>query len=233
MKLAWATDIHLDHAKNTVQHRFYQSVKEQADALVLTGDIAESPSIGRVRGTSGVGRQRGRAPAGSGTSGVGHPSGAPAGSGTSGVRLEIYINFGWSSGGARFRSVSNSRADVWALDGKPALVSFFGRAIHELKDELTDGHSLHKLHVQARISLSERIMQMHPPVRQVAREVPRGGWPQFPLRGATQPAPPWSLHRRGRRQPAGRRRRPAGQERLALNTLIMPERRWNSSPFTP
>ncbi len=48
MKLAWATDIHLDHAKNTVQHKFYESVKEQADALVLTGDIAESPSIGRV-----------------------------------------------------------------------------------------------------------------------------------------------------------------------------------------
>jgi predicted MPP superfamily phosphohydrolase len=48
MRLAWATDIHLDHAKNTVQHRFYESVKEQADALVLTGDIAESPSIGRV-----------------------------------------------------------------------------------------------------------------------------------------------------------------------------------------
>jgi predicted MPP superfamily phosphohydrolase len=48
MKLAWATDIHLDHARNTVQHKFYQSVKEQADAVVLTGDIAESPSIGRV-----------------------------------------------------------------------------------------------------------------------------------------------------------------------------------------
>ena len=48
MRLAWATDIHLDHAKNTVQHKFYQSVQERADALVLTGDIAESPSIGRV-----------------------------------------------------------------------------------------------------------------------------------------------------------------------------------------
>ncbi len=47
MKLAWATDIHLNHATNTVQHKFYQAVKDQADALVLTGDIAESPAIGR------------------------------------------------------------------------------------------------------------------------------------------------------------------------------------------
>ncbi len=48
MNLAWATDIHLDHAKNTVQHKFYQSVKEQADALVVTGDIAESNSLGTI-----------------------------------------------------------------------------------------------------------------------------------------------------------------------------------------
>ncbi len=48
MKLAWATDIHLDHAKNTVQHKFYQSAKEQADALVVTSDIAESNSLGTI-----------------------------------------------------------------------------------------------------------------------------------------------------------------------------------------
>ena len=47
MKLAWATDIHLNHATNAAQHRFYQAVKDQADALLVTGDIAESPTIGR------------------------------------------------------------------------------------------------------------------------------------------------------------------------------------------
>ena len=47
MRLAWATDIHLNHATNTVQRKFYQAVKDQADALVLTGDIAESPTLGR------------------------------------------------------------------------------------------------------------------------------------------------------------------------------------------
>jgi len=47
MRLAWASDIHLNHATNTVQHEFYQAVKDRADALVLTGDIAESPTIGR------------------------------------------------------------------------------------------------------------------------------------------------------------------------------------------
>ena len=44
MKLAWATDIHLDHASESARQKFGQSVKEQADALVVTGDIAESPS---------------------------------------------------------------------------------------------------------------------------------------------------------------------------------------------
>ena len=47
MRLAWATDIHLNHATNAAQHKFCQAVKDQADALVVTGDIAESPTIGR------------------------------------------------------------------------------------------------------------------------------------------------------------------------------------------
>ena len=47
MRLAWTTDVHLNHATNTVQHKFYQAVKDRADALLLTGDIAESPTIGR------------------------------------------------------------------------------------------------------------------------------------------------------------------------------------------
>jgi len=46
MKLAWATDIHLDHASEGARRRFCQSVKEQANALVVTGDIAESQTLG-------------------------------------------------------------------------------------------------------------------------------------------------------------------------------------------
>ena len=46
MRLAWATDIHLDHASESARRRFCQSVKEQADALVVTGDIAESHILG-------------------------------------------------------------------------------------------------------------------------------------------------------------------------------------------
>ncbi len=46
MRLAWATDIHLDHASESVRHRFCQSAKEQADALLVTGDIAESHVLG-------------------------------------------------------------------------------------------------------------------------------------------------------------------------------------------
>ena len=33
MKLAWATDIHLNHTTNAAQHRFYQTVKDQTDAI--------------------------------------------------------------------------------------------------------------------------------------------------------------------------------------------------------
>jgi predicted MPP superfamily phosphohydrolase len=46
MRLAWATDIHLDHASESARCKFCQSVKEQADALVVTGDIAESRILG-------------------------------------------------------------------------------------------------------------------------------------------------------------------------------------------
>ncbi len=34
MRLAWATDIHLDHASEAARRRFCESVQEQADALV-------------------------------------------------------------------------------------------------------------------------------------------------------------------------------------------------------
>jgi 3',5'-cyclic-AMP phosphodiesterase len=46
MRLAWATDIHLDHASESARRRFCEFVKEQADALVVTGDIAESHILG-------------------------------------------------------------------------------------------------------------------------------------------------------------------------------------------
>jgi 3',5'-cyclic AMP phosphodiesterase CpdA len=46
MRLAWATDIHLDHADEAARRKFFQSVNAQADALVVTGDIAESHILG-------------------------------------------------------------------------------------------------------------------------------------------------------------------------------------------
>ena len=46
MRLAWATDIHLNFLTTMARRRFLESVKEQADALVVTGDIAESDSLG-------------------------------------------------------------------------------------------------------------------------------------------------------------------------------------------
>ena len=45
MNLAWATDIHLDHASESARQQFCQSVNEHADALVVTGDIAESHTL--------------------------------------------------------------------------------------------------------------------------------------------------------------------------------------------
>ena len=48
MRLAWATDIHLNFLTSIDRRRFLESVKEQADALVVTGDIAESNSLGEV-----------------------------------------------------------------------------------------------------------------------------------------------------------------------------------------
>src|ERR1039458_8819395 len=46
MKLAWATDIHLDHAGEAARRKFCQSAKERAAALLITGDIAESHILG-------------------------------------------------------------------------------------------------------------------------------------------------------------------------------------------
>ena len=44
--MAWATDIHLDHAGESARWRFCLAVEEQADALVVTDDIAESHTLG-------------------------------------------------------------------------------------------------------------------------------------------------------------------------------------------
>ena len=46
MRLARASDIHLNHATNTVRQKFYQAVDDQADALVLCGHLARSFSGG-------------------------------------------------------------------------------------------------------------------------------------------------------------------------------------------
>ena len=45
MRLAWATDIHLDHASEAARRKFCQSVNDQADALVVTGDIPYRPCL--------------------------------------------------------------------------------------------------------------------------------------------------------------------------------------------
>jgi 3',5'-cyclic AMP phosphodiesterase CpdA len=45
MRLAWATDIHLNFLQSINRRRFFESIKDQADAFVVTGDIAESRDI--------------------------------------------------------------------------------------------------------------------------------------------------------------------------------------------
>jgi len=45
MQLAWMTDIHLNFLEPLGRRRFLESARDQADAFVISGDIAESPSI--------------------------------------------------------------------------------------------------------------------------------------------------------------------------------------------
>ena len=46
-RLAWATDLHLNFASKPVQQALAASlIAQQADALVVTGDIGEAPSFG-------------------------------------------------------------------------------------------------------------------------------------------------------------------------------------------
>lgn len=47
MQLAWITDIHLNFVDAPAKRRFFQSVAEQADAVAISGDIAESHDVCR------------------------------------------------------------------------------------------------------------------------------------------------------------------------------------------
>lgn len=48
MRLAWMTDVHLNFLEPLDRRRFLESARAQADAFVISGDIAESPSINGV-----------------------------------------------------------------------------------------------------------------------------------------------------------------------------------------
>lgn len=45
MRVAWLTDIHLNFLEPSDRRRFWETVRDQADAFAISGDIAESPSI--------------------------------------------------------------------------------------------------------------------------------------------------------------------------------------------
>ncbi len=45
MRLAWLTDIHLNFLDDIGRAQFWQAVRPRADAVVITGDIAESPTL--------------------------------------------------------------------------------------------------------------------------------------------------------------------------------------------
>lgn len=49
MKLAWLTDIHLNFLDVDARIEFYQKVvKANSDAILITGDIAEAPSVAEL-----------------------------------------------------------------------------------------------------------------------------------------------------------------------------------------
>jgi predicted phosphohydrolase len=45
MRLAWATDLHLNFIPHAGRRRFLEATRDRADALVVSGDIAESTSL--------------------------------------------------------------------------------------------------------------------------------------------------------------------------------------------
>lgn len=47
MKFLWITDIHLNFVSLDKRKQFYQGLKD-GDAIVISGDIAEAPSIAKI-----------------------------------------------------------------------------------------------------------------------------------------------------------------------------------------
>ena len=45
MRLAWLTDIHLNFVDAQRLREFLESIRQQADAVAISGDIAESPGV--------------------------------------------------------------------------------------------------------------------------------------------------------------------------------------------
>lgn len=45
MRVAWLTDIHLNFVARGTAQRFLQKIRRQTDAVLITGDIAEAPSL--------------------------------------------------------------------------------------------------------------------------------------------------------------------------------------------
>ena len=46
MQYAWLTDIHLNFLDDVVRQRFYQEIiNTESDGVLISGDIAEAPSI--------------------------------------------------------------------------------------------------------------------------------------------------------------------------------------------
>ena len=48
MRFGWATDIHLNFLNAAARRGFLESIREQVDALLISGDIGESNSIGEM-----------------------------------------------------------------------------------------------------------------------------------------------------------------------------------------
>ena len=49
MKMAWMTDIHLNFIDLTTRQKFYQEIIDsECDSVLLSGDIAEAPSIKNI-----------------------------------------------------------------------------------------------------------------------------------------------------------------------------------------
>jgi predicted phosphohydrolase len=45
MRLAWTTDVHLNFVDATTRRDFYNSLAQDSDAVVISGDIGESPDV--------------------------------------------------------------------------------------------------------------------------------------------------------------------------------------------